>query len=354
MSTNTAISAYGPSRVGRVQRVVAGLLAAAIALPALACGGDGGAVGDPGRLVVYSGRSESLVAPIIDQFSDATGIAVDVKYGGTGALAATLLEEGSSAPADLFFAQDPGGLGAIRDMLGVMDPEILSLVPDWARSPTGHWVGVSGRARTVVYNTERVEAADLPDTLDGFTSPEWKGRIGWAPANGSFQAMVTAMRIIWGEERTRGWLEGIQENKPTIYSKNTPIVQAVADGEVDVGFVNHYYLHRFLAERGESFSAHNFYLPGGGPGSVVLVAGAGILETASNRSQAERFLRFMLGAVAQQYFASQTFEHPLVEGVETLRGVPALEELSRPEIDISDLGDLEATQDLLRTVGAIP
>ncbi len=305
-------------------------------------------------LVVYSGRSEALVGPIISQFEDASGIAVVVKYGTTGALAATLLEEGDKTPADVFFAQDPGGLGAVREMLAVLDEEILDLVPVWARSPEGHWVGISGRARTVVYNVDRLTEEDLPDTLEGFVEPEWRGRIGWAPTNASFQAMVTAMRLLWGEEETRAWVDGILANKPKVYPKNTPIVQAVADGEVDVGFVNHYYVHRFLAEQGESFPARNYYLRGGGPGSVVLVAGAGILETAKNTPHAEEFLIFMLGQVAQQYFADQTFEHPLVGGVETSPAIPPLEDLSRPVIDISDLGDVENTQALLRKAGALP
>lgn len=307
-----------------------------------------------GKLVIYSGRSESLVDPIIRQFRDATGIDVQIKYAKTGALAATLLEEGSKTPADVFFAQDPGGLGAVKGMLSDLGENILTLVPEWARSPEGRWVGISGRSRVIVYNNERLTEADLPPSLDGFTKPEWQGRIGWAPTNGSFQAMITGMRILWGEEKTREWLEAIQANDPKVYPKNTPIVAATAAGEIDVGFVNHYYLHRFLAEQGESFSARNYYLGGDGPGSIVLVAGAGILETARNRAEAERFLEFLLGPIAQQYFASQTFEHPLVAGVQTNPGVPALDTLNKPEIDISDLGDLERTQALLREVGALP
>ncbi len=338
-------------------RAMLGVLAMALIAIAAACGSDDvvkEVAANPGSLVIYSGRSESLVDPIIQQFEDATGIDVRVKYGNTGALAATLLEEGSKTPADVFFAQDPGGLGAVKEMLAELDADILEIVPAWARSPEGKWVGTSGRARVVVYNNERLTEADLPKSLEDFTKPEWKGRVGWAPTNGSFQAMVTGMRILWGEEKTREWLKGIQANDPQVYPKNTPIVAATAAGEIDVGFVNHYYLHRFLAEHGESFSARNYYLNGDGPGSIVLVAGAGILETAKNTAQAERFLKFLLGPVGQQYFVSQTFEHPLIGGVKTNRGVPDLDTLNRPVIDISDLGDLQETQALLREVGALP
>ena len=184
------------------------------------------------------------MGPIIEQFKDATGIDVKVKYGKTGEIAATILEEGDKSPADVFFAQDPGGLGAIAnaDMLKILPDSILGKVPSWAVSGESLWVGISGRARAVVYNTENVDPADLPDTLEGFTDPKWKGRIGWPPTNGSFQAMVTAMRVKWGEEKTREWLKGIQANEPIVYPKNTPTVAAAGAGEIDVGFVNHYYL----------------------------------------------------------------------------------------------------------------
>ncbi|MCA9993099.1 MAG: extracellular solute-binding protein, partial [Anaerolineales bacterium] len=182
--------------------------------------------GATGQLVIYSGRSESLVAPIIAQFAAATGIDVQVRYGDTAELAATLLEEGANSPADLFFAQDPGGLGAVQSagLLATLPADTLARVPARFAAADGQWVGISGRARVVVYNTETLTPADLPDDMWGFTDPAWQGRIGWAPTNGSFQAMVTAMRSVWGEAQTREWLAGIQANDPIVFEKNTPIV----------------------------------------------------------------------------------------------------------------------------------
>ena len=309
---------------------------------------------EPGELVVYSGRSTSLVDPIIQQFAEVTGIDVKVKYATTSQLAATLLEEGRNSPADVFFAQDPGGLGAVEEMLAVLPDSILDQIPDWAHSPQGRWVGISGRARTVVYNTDRLTEADLPDDMLGFTDPKWKGRIGWAPTNASFQTMVTAMRAVWGENKTRMWLQGIQANEPAIYPKNTPQVAAAAAGEIDVGFVNHYYLFRFLAEEGEDFAARNYHPRAGGPGSIIMVAGAGILTTAENRTNAERFLNFMLSTLGQQYFASQTFEYPLVDDVKTQRVLVAISEINAPQIPLSGLADLAGTQNLLRETGVLP
>lgn len=308
----------------------------------------------PGKLTIYSGRSSSLVDPIIQQFGQATGIDVAVKYANTAQLAATLLEEGDKTPADIFFAQDPGGLGAVEHMLAPLDAAILERVPDWARSPAGKWVGLSGRARTVVYNTETLTEADLPDDMFGFTDPKWKGRIGWAPSNASFQTMVSAMNTLWGEDKTVRWLEGIQANDPKVYPKNTPQVAAVATGEIDVGFVNHYYLFRFLAEEGEAFPVRNYHPRAGGPGAIVMVAGAGVLAASENKDVAQRFLEFMLSKVGQQYFAGQTFEYPLVEGVNTPRVLTPLSEFSHPDIAIKDLGSLKETQDLLRQAGVTP
>ena len=307
-----------------------------------------------GALVVYSGRSESLVDPIIQQFADASGIHVQVKYAGTASLASTLLEEGANSPADVFYAQDPGGLGVVEGLFSPLPASILERAPEWARSNTGRWVGVSGRARVLVYSPDRVPEDELPESLTDLTDPKWNGRLGWAPTNGSLLTMVTGMRELWGEEQTREWVEGLLANNVTIYPKNTPQVAAVAAGEIDIGLVNHYYLYRFVAEEGEAFPARNHHLPAGGPGSLVMVSGAGILATAENRENAERFVSFLLSTVAQQYFAGQTYEYPLVEGVNVNRLLTPLDAINAPEVDMADLGDLEGTLDLLRDTGVLP
>ncbi len=327
------------------------LLLALAAVLLSACGGsDTGA----GSLTVYSGRSDTLVAPLIEQFAEATGIDVRVKYASTPQLAATLLEEGGNTPADVFFAQDPGGLGAVSGLLTPLSDSVLQKVPQWAVSPTGVWVGVSGRARTVVYNTETLTPADLPEDLTGFADPKWKGRIGWAPTNASFQTMITAMRSIWGEEKTLQWLKDIKANDPKVYPKNTPIVAAAAAGEIDVGLVNHYYLHRFLAEEGDSFGARNYHPPAGGPGAIVMVAGVGILSASDNKVNAQKFVDFLLSEESQRYFVEKTFEYPLSSGIPVAEGVTPLSEVNNPDISSAALSDLDGTQKLLREAGVLP
>lgn len=239
-------------------------------------------------------------------------------------------------------------------MFATLPNDVLDRVPANFRSPNGTWIGLSGRARVIVYNTDRVSPDDLPSDLRGFTEPEWEGRIGWPPTNGSFQAMVTAMRVMWGEAETRAWLEGIQANNPQAYPRNTPTVAAAGAGEIDVGFVNHYYLYRFLAEEGEGFAARNAHLTGGGPGAIILVAGAGVLEGADNSENAIKFIEFLMSTDAQQYFADETYEYPVVEGLRINPLLTPLSEINAPRVDMGDLGDLEGTLDLLRDTGILP
>ena len=339
------------------KRTILFLLIALFAFVGCSAGEQSGEA-EPEPLVIYSGRSESLVQPIIDDFAAATGIEVSVRYGSTSEIAGLLLEEGENSPADLFYAQDPGGLGAVANagLLMQLPEDVLTKVPERFADSNGEWVGVSGRARTVVYNTEAITdpANQLPDDLMGFTDPAWNGRIGWAPTNGSFQAMVTAMRSVWGEEQTRDWLLGIQANNPTVYPKNTPTVEAVGAGEVEVGFVNHYYLYRFLSEDA-NFPAKNYFLPGGGPGSLIMVSGAGVLESSDNSEAALRFINYLLSNAGQQYFASSTFEYPVIDGVRIEQGLAPLAALDELAIDISlgDLEDLAGTQEMLVDLGII-
>jgi iron(III) transport system substrate-binding protein len=205
----------------------------------------------------------------------------------------------------------------------------------------------------VVYNTDKLTPADLPADIAGFTDPQWAGRIGWAPSNGSFQAMVTAMRVLWGEEQTRSWLEGIQANEPVVFEGNAPIVEAVAAGEIDVGFVNHYYLFRFLAEQGEAFPARNHFFNNGGPDSLVMVAGVGRLAAGKNEANALTFIKYLISPAAQQYFTENTSEYPVIDGVAAPEGLTPIEELNSPAIALTDLADLQGTTQLLQDTGVL-
>jgi iron(III) transport system substrate-binding protein len=321
-------------------------LALALSIPAFAQDAEA-------PLTVYSGRSESLVGPVLEQFTEATGIPVETKYGDTAELAALLLEEGEQSPADIFFAQDAGALGAVSDagLFAPLPEDVLSRVPAVFSDPEGDWVGVSGRVRTATYTT--AEPVELPESILGFTDPAWSGRIGWAPTNGSFQAFVTALRVIEGEEAARAWLEGIIANEPLAYDSNTSAVEGVAAGEVDVAFVNHYYLMRLLTENGEDYPVAQTFFSGGDPGALVNVAGVGQLATSDQPEAAAMLVDYLLREEAQGYFSESTYEYPLIEGVAADPRLPELASLETPEVDLSDLSDLQGTIELLRDVGAI-
>jgi iron(III) transport system substrate-binding protein len=310
--------------------------------------------GDP-AVTVYSGRSEELVGPLIERFVDETGIDVEVRYGDSTELAATLREEGENSPADVFFAQDPASLGAVAQagLFGALPGEIMERVPATFSDPEGRWVGTSGRVRTVVYNTGTVAAADLPATVDGFTDPAWQGRLGIAPGNGSFLAFVAAMVLIDGEEAAREWLDGIAANEPLTYASNSTIVAAVDDGEVDAGLVNHYYLLRRMDELGE-VDAANYFFPTPNPGSLVIPAGAGILASSDDDTGAVEFIRYLLSDEAQAFFATETFEYPLVDGTSADPALPALETLAPPSLDLSRLATaLDRATDLVAEAGLL-
>jgi iron(III) transport system substrate-binding protein len=307
-----------------------------------------------GSLVIYSGRSEELVQPLIDRFEDASGVSVEVNYAGTTDLAATLLEEGDASPADVFFSQDGGALGALaaEGLLAELPQATLDRVDERFRSPDGQWVGVSGRARVLAYNTEAVSEDGLPESILDLADPEWSGRIGWAPTNASLQTFVTALRLIEGEDAARAWLEGVQANEPRVYEGNSQALEGVIAGEVDVAPINHYYLLAARAERGD-VPAENHFFAGGDPGSLVNVAGAALLNTAKNPAAAQAFVDFLLSEESQTYFRDETHEYPLIEGVDAEEGLTPLAEIESPDVDLSDLADLQGTLELMQEVGVL-
>ncbi len=303
-------------------------------------------------LTVYSGRAENLVRPLLDRFAAETGIDIDVKYGGSPDLALLISEEGKRSPADVFLSQSPGTVGflAEKGLLGKLDPEILEDANSQFESPDGRWVGVTGRVRVLVYNRDLVSEEDLPDSIFDLTDPRYRGDVGVAPTNASFQDFVTAMLQIAGEWATRNWLEGMAENDSPIYPNNNAIVEAVARGEIPLGLVNHYYNQRWLRENPRAPS-RNYIFPNADIGSMLLASTVSVLDSSDDKDRAARFVRFLLTREAQEYFAEETEEYPLAAGVKPVEGLPALESIQLPEVDLGTLGELRQTEELIAGSG---
>lgn len=327
-----------------------GMGALLVAAVVAGCGGSDEA---SGPITVYSGREEELVAPLFERFSEETGIDVEVRYGDSAELAATISEEGDNSPADVFFAQDPGSLGAVDAQLEQLPEDVLDRVDERFRDAEGRWVGTSGRTRVLVYNTDALSDDELPTSVLDLTKPEWKDRVGIAPTNGSFQAFVTGMRLTLGDDATRDWLEAMKANGAKTYEKNTPIVEAVAAGEIDAGLVNHYYLALVKEEQPDAPIANHLFAPGDA-GNLVSVAGAAVLASTDQLDDAEAFVEFLLSDDAQRFYVEEAeeAEYPLVPGVDPSPGLVPLAEIDGPDVELTSFGaELEATVELLRETG---
>jgi iron(III) transport system substrate-binding protein len=343
-----------------VRRTTA-LVAATLLLPALAaCGSDDKGSGDEGAdssLVIYSGRNEKLVKPLLDKLEKAVGAEVEVRYGDSAELAAQILEEGDRTKAGLFFSQDAGALGALSKagMLQKLPQGTLDEVDEAYRGSGGDWVGLSGRVRVIAYNPDKVGADEVPDSVFDVVEPEWKGKVGFAPTNASFQAFVTGMRVLKGDDVTRKWLQDLKANGAKTYAHNLATLDAVESGEVSLGLVNHYYWYERVAEKGEDkVNAKLHFLPGNDPGALINVAGAGILKDGGQSEAAQKAVDYLLSKEAQTYFADRTKEYPLAAGVtSTVADLPAFESLQSPDIDLGKLESLQETLAMLQDAGLV-
>ncbi len=336
----------------RLRPVLLGLATVTLALSACSSSSTE-STGSEDALVVYSGRSEELVGPLIQQFEDSAGVPVEVRYGDTAELAAQLLEEGENTPADVFFSQDAGALQVMQDegRTTALPPEVIKVVPAKFRSADGQWVGTSGRARVMVYNTDAVQRSEVPSSVQDLTEPAWQGNVGIAPTNASFQSFVTAMRMTLGEDQTKQWLQDMVANDVQRFENNTAILDAVNAGQVEIGLVNHYYWYEKAAELGEeNMASANAEFAPGDIGNLVNVAGLAVLQASE---PATAFVTYMLSDPAQEYFAQEVSEYPLAKGVAAKEGLPPLSEVQGPDIALEELRDLQGTQELLMDVGLL-
>ena len=325
-------------------------LTALALVPIIALSGCAATTSDSANsITIYSGRSETLITELLDTFTQETGIAVNVRYGDSAELAAQILEEGSNVQADVFFSQDAGALGALakEGLTKSLPSDITDLVDASYKSKDSQWVGVSGRARVLVVNPEKV--TELPTSYKDLMEPSWKGRIAIAPTNASFQAFITAIRITEGDEAAEEFLIAMKENA-VLFEKNGLIMQAVEDGVVDAGLINHYYWFELENEKGVgNMKSELAWFEDQDAGNLINVAGVAVL---SDNASANVFAKWLLGETAQNYFVQNTWEYSLT-GVPEAAGLKPFSEIRSPKIDLSDLDSLAETLELIRKAGLL-
>lgn len=306
-------------------------------------------------LVLYSGRSKSLVEPLVERFQKETGIKVQVRYAGTTQLALTIIQEGSRSPADVFWAQDTGALELLHEkgLFAALPASITDKQLPEFRSPDNSWVATSARGRTLAFSSVRLKKDQLPASVFDLTDPKWKGKIGWSPANASFQAFVTGMRAEVGEEKTREWLKGIIANEPKAYPRNGPILDGIASGEIDLGLINHYYLLKTKSQKADFPVDQATFASKGDIGNLLFVAGAGVLKSSKNQDTAQKFVDYLLSESSQRFFTTEVYEYPVLTGFEagssTMDVTHARE--AAPKVPYSNLKDLDGTLKLLKELG---
>jgi len=325
-------------------------LAALALAPIIALSGCAPTTSDSAEsITIYSGRSETLITDLLDTFTQETGIAVNVRYGDSSELAAQILEEGSNVQTDVFFSQDAGALGALakEGLTKSLPADITDLVDVSYKSKDSQWVGVSGRARVLVVDPTAV--TELPASYKDLMDPSWKGRIGIAPTNASFQAFITAVRITEGDQAAEEFLIAMKENA-VLFEKNGLILQAVEDGVIDAGLINHYYWFELENEKGVgNMKSELVWFEDQDAGNLINVAGAAVL---SENPSANVFVKWLLGETAQTYFVSKTWEYSLT-GVKDAVGLKPFSDIKAPEIDLSDLDSLSETLELIRKAGLL-
>jgi iron(III) transport system substrate-binding protein len=310
--------------------------------------------GDGEVVTIYSGRNENLVGPLIEQIEEATGVTVEVRYGDSAELAAQLLEEGERTEADLFFSQDAGALGALANegRLATLDEALTGAVIEGYADEDGRWVATSARARVIAYNPEQAPEVAEMTSIDEILDPQYRGQVGVAPTNASFQSFVTALRVDRGEDGAREWLTRLRDNEPKIYEKNGLILDAVDSGEVAFGLINHYYWYEKGEEVGEdNLTAEIHFLNSDDPGALINVAGVGILEGSAETTGATQVVEYLLSEEGQQYFTDETSEYPVVDGIQLKEGLTPLGELQGSSVDLNQLDSLAETLALLEEVG---
>ena len=309
------------------------------------------------KLTIYSGRSERLIKPVLDEFTNKTGVHVELLSSGTTELVNRLKAEGGRTAADLLITNDAGSLELARTA-GILRPlsmrEIDRAIPPQFRAPDNAWVGLSGRFWIIVYNTSMVKPNQLKSLLD-LADPKWNDKIA-IPNSGSeyLQAGVSVIRATHGDAKTKQFLQGLKDNAGNqVYQKSSQIVDAVAKGQVALGIVNHYYIYRHLAAQPKAPIAA--FMPDqqdGGMGAIMNVAGVGVVKSTKHLESAKLLIEFLVAQAGQKLFADLDKEYPLHVEVNADPALVERKSFRAAQVPLTKLAELrEPTLTLIEQVG---
>lgn len=329
---------------GRAGRVTS---AAAVTLTVFAlgaCGSGDGADGDRPTLTLYNAQHEDLVSAMVDAFTAETGIDVEIRSGADFELANQLAQEGEASPADVFVTENSPAMSLVdgAGLFAPVDADTLAQVPDEYEAADGRWLGFAARATTLVYNPAVVEEADLPTSIMDLADPQWEGRIGIAAAGADFQAIVSAVLELEGEQATADWLAALKQNA-LIYPSNIAVMAAANVGQIQAGIMYHYYWYQDQAEAGEqSANTELKFFGNQDPGAFVSVSGAGVLASSEHPEEAQQLVAFLTGDAGQQVLADSTaLEYTLNPDVAANSALPPLDSLEPPVVDPNSLNGPE-------------
>ncbi|MCD6639028.1 MAG: iron ABC transporter substrate-binding protein [Nocardioides sp.] len=331
-----------PVRRSPARRLAGVAAVVALALPMSAC-----SLINPPDLVVYNAQHEELLDEIVPLFEEETGLDVELRSGKDLEMANQIVEEGEDSPADVFLTENSPAM-SIVDNAGLFAevPEgALANIPEQYVPADRRWVGFLARSTVAMYNTDSMTEADMPASILEFAEPQWKGRVGFSPTGADFQAIVSAVLELEGEEATQQWLAGLKANG-VILQNNLVVMQTVDSGEIDAGIAYHYYWYRDREENGQDSDSSALHFFGDqDPGAFLSVSGAGILAEGENQEAAAQFVEWLTGAEAQQAMAeSYALEYPLNPAASLNPDVKAFDELEPPTVDMASLNGPRVTE----------
>ncbi|HEA51754.1 extracellular solute-binding protein [Marinobacter antarcticus] len=304
-------------------------------------------------LTLYNGQHKKTTAAVVNAFTKATGIHVDVRNGHSSQLANQIIEEGSRSPADVFYSEEspPVLTLANRSLLAPLKPETREQIPQQYRAEDGTWSGITARSRIVAYNTSMIGSDELPASVLDFATEAWKGRVAYVPTSGAFQEQIIAIKLLKGREAALKWLKGLKAyGEP--YNGNMSALRAVEAGDVATALVNDYYWYALAEELGkDNLESAIFHQGHQDPGALVTLSAAGIVKTSKNMDAAQAFMAFMVNAEGQKAIVDSVAEYPLRPGVVSPYDLKPFDELGSPGVTATDLGDAADALVLEREAG---